>query len=223
VESVVTILDVPILESPPLSLQELAGEMRTLTSPAVDRQMVRVELADSPLYRDLLVSPDLKTTGIQINFPPDDDFYSWVMRRDQLEEKSAVEGLTSEESAEYRGIIDSIDRFRATFDKARGEDIAKIRAIMDHYRSDADLFLGGVSMIADDLVRFVKNDLKIFGIGVFAFLIIVLGIIFREPRWVILPMLCCGFSAVIMMGLLGMVGWKVTVISSNFIAIQLVQ
>jgi len=222
VESVVTILDVPILESPPLSLQELAGEMRTLTSPAVDRQMVRVELADSPLYRDLLVSPDLKTTGIQINFPPDDDFYSWVMRRDQLEEKSAVEGLTSEESAEYRGIIDSIDRFRATFDKARGEDIAKIRAIMDHYRSDADLFLGGVSMIADDLVRFVKNDLKIFGIGVFAFLIIVLGIIFREPRWVILPMLCCGFSAVIMMGLLGMVGWKVTVISSNFIAIQLV-
>jgi hypothetical protein len=222
VDSVVTILDVPILESPPLSLQELAGEMRTLTSPGVDRAMVRAELADSPLYRELLVSPDLKTTGIQINFPPDDDFYAWVMRRDELDEKSAVDGLNPEESEEYRRIIDNIDGFRAAFDKDRGEDIAAIRSIMDHYRSDADLFLGGVSMIADDLVRFVKNDLKIFGIGVFAFLIIVLGFIFREPRWVILPMLCCGFSALIMMGLLGLVGWKVTVISSNFISIQLV-
>lgn len=222
VDSVVTLLDVPILESPPLSLQELAGEMRTLMSPGVDREMARKELANSPLYRDMLVSPDLKTTGIQINFPPDDGFYAWVMRRDELEEKSADRGLTPEESDEYRRINDNIDRFRAAFDKDRGEDIAAIRAIMDHYRVDADLFLGGVSMIADDLVRFVKNDLKIFGIGVFAFLIIVLSIIFREPRWVILPMLCCGFSALIMMGLLGLIGWKVTVISSNFISIQLV-
>jgi uncharacterized protein len=222
VDSVLTLLDVPILESPPLEIQEFAGEMRTLMSPDVDREMVRVELANSPLYRDLLVSPDLKTTAIQINFPPDDDFYAWAKRRDELKEKEAVQGLTPEESAEYRRINEEIDRFRAAFDKNRNEDIAAVRAIMDHYRADADLFLGGVSMIADDLVRFVKNDLKIFGIGVFVMLIIVLSFIFRQPRWVILPMLCCGFSAVIMMGLLGLIGWKVTVVSSNFIAIQLV-
>lgn len=222
VDSVLTLLDVPILESPPLEIQELAGEMRTLMSPDVDREMVRVELANSPLYRNLLVSPDLKTTGIQINFPPDDDFYAWAKRRDELEEKEAVYGLMPEELAEYRRINEEIDRFRAAFDKNRNEDIAAVRAIMDHYRADADLFLGGVSMIADDLVRFVKNDLKIFGIGVFMMLIIVLSFIFRQPRWVILPMLCCGFSAVIMMGLLGLIGWKVTVVSSNFIAIQLV-
>jgi uncharacterized protein len=222
VESVITLLDVPMLESPPLEIQELAGEMRTLLSPEVDRRMAREELATSPLYSELLVSPDLKTTGIQINFPPEDDFYNWVMRRDALEEKKADQGLTVEESAEYRRINEKIDRFRAAFEKNRSEDIAAIRAIMDHYRDDADLFLGGVSMIANDLVRFVKNDLKVFGIGVFAFLIIVLSLIFREPRWVILPMLCCGFSALIMMGLLGLIGWKVTVISSNFISIQLV-
>jgi uncharacterized protein len=222
VASVVTLLDVPMLESPPLEIQELAGEMRTLLSPGVDREMARKELANSPLYRNLLVSPDLKTTGIQINFPPDDNFYKWVMRRDQLDELAAARGLSPEESAEYRLIIENINGFRAAFEKNRNADIAAIRAIMDHYRADADLFLGGVSMIADDLVRFVKNDLKIFGIGVFAMLIIVLSIIFRQPRWVILPMLCCGFSAVIMMGLLGLIGWKVTVVSSNFISIQLV-
>jgi uncharacterized protein len=222
VVSVVTLLDVPMLESPPLEIQELAGEMRTLMSPEVDRQMAREELATSPLYRELLVSPDLKTTGIQINFAPDDDFYNWVLRRDALEEKKADQGLTSQESTEYRQIKDKIDQFRTVSEKGRSEDIAAIRAIMDHYRDDADLFLGGVSMIANDLIRFVKNDLKIFGIGVFVMLIVVLSIIFRQARWVILPMLCCGFSAVIMMGLLGLIGWKVTVVSSNFISIQLV-
>jgi predicted RND superfamily exporter protein len=82
--------------------------------------------------------------------------------------------------------------------------------------------LGGISMIADDLISFIKKDLKIFGIGVLLFLIVVLGIIFRSKRWVILPILCCAFSAVAMMGLLGMFDWQVTVISSNFISLQLI-
>ncbi len=222
VESVITILDVPMLESPPLEIQELAGEIPTLLSPEVDFEMARKELATSPLYRELLVSPDLKTTGIQINFPPDDDFYDWILRRDELQEKKVQQGLTPQESTEYRRLNDKIDQFRAASEKNRSKDIAAIRAIMDHYRDDADLFLGGVSMIANDLIRFVKNDLKIFGIGVFAMLIVVLSLIFRRPRWVILPMFCCGCSAVIMMGLLGLIGWEVTVVSSNFISIQLV-
>ncbi len=93
---------------------------------------------------------------------------------------------------------------------------------MDSYRQDAQLFLGGISMIADDLISFIRKDLKIFGLGVLFFLIVVLGFIFRNKRWVILPILCCAFSAIAMMGLLGMFGWQVTVISSNFISLQLI-
>ena len=93
---------------------------------------------------------------------------------------------------------------------------------MDNYRRDAELFLGGVSMIADDMISFIKSDLKVFGIGVLFFLIVTLSIIFRSSRWVLLPMLCCTFSAISMMGLLGMFGWPVTVISSNFISLQLI-
>jgi len=106
--------------------------------------------------------------------------------------------------------------------ESRHKDIDEIRAIMDNYRQDAKLFLGGVSMIADDMVSFIKNDLKIFGIGVFFFLIVTLSIIFRKLRWVMLPMLCCGFSAISMIGLLGLFGLEVTVISSNFISLQLI-
>jgi len=222
VESVITVLDVPLLESPPLPIAEMAGKLRTLTSPSVDRKLARLELKNSPLYRNLIVSPDLKTTAIQVNFKSDGTFQDLIHRRDELRDKSAKEGLSEQESDAYAQTIANLDAYHESWNQNRHDDIAHIRAIMDRYRGDAGLFLGGISMIADDLIRFVKNDLKVFGIGVFVFLILTMGIIFRKVRWVILPMICCSFSAIAMLGLLGLSGWKVTVISSNFISLQLI-
>ena len=107
-------------------------------------------------------------------------------------------------------------------DKERHSDIAAVRGIMDGYRQDAELFLGGISMITDDLITFVKKDLKVFGTGIVIFLIVALGIIFRKVRWVVLPVLCCTLSVLAMIGILGIFGWEVTVISSNFISLQLI-
>lgn len=222
VESVITILDVPLLESPPVPIAELAGDLRTLASADVDRELARHELKNSPLYRNLLVSPDLKTTAIQVNFKLDHVFQDLIRRRDQLADKKMAGNLTTEESATYDEIIQKLDAHNDQWTQDRHEDIAQIRAIMDKHQGNAGLFLGGISMIADDLVRFVKNDLKVFGIGVFVFLILTMGFIFRKPRWVVLPMLCCSVSAISMIGLLGLSGWKVTVISSNFISLQLI-
>ena len=77
-------------------------------------------------------------------------------------------------------------------------------------------------MIADDMITFIKKDLIIFGIGVFLFLIIMLTIIFRKLRWVLLPLVSCFYAGLLMIGLLGLVGWNVTVISSNFISLMLI-
>ena len=76
-------------------------------------------------------------------------------------------------------------------------------------------------MIADDMMSYIKSDIVVFGIGVFIFIIITLWLIFRNIKWVIMPLLGCATSVVIMIGLLGLIGWKVTVISSNFIALML--
>jgi hypothetical protein len=222
VESVITVLDVPLLESPPLPIAELAGELRTLASPGVDRDLARIELQTSPLYRNLIVSPDLKTTAIQVNFKIDHVFQDLTRQRDQFRDKANGVGLTIEEAVTYDQIAGKLDTHSNAWNQTRHEDITHIRSIMDKYRGDAGLFLGGISMIADDLISFVKNDLKVFGIGVFFFLILTMGIIFRKPRWVVLPMICCSFSAIAMLGLLGLSGWKVTVISSNFISLQLI-
>jgi len=222
VAAVISILDVPLLESPPVPVKELASRFHTLESPGVDLELAKLEFVNSPLYRDLLVSKDLKTTALQITFKLDETYQELAARREQLQLKRMDGLLTVAESAEFTKISDELQKRRDTTMQARHQDIADIRAIMDRYRNDAELFLGGISMVTDDLISFIKNDLSIFGLGVLLFLIVALGFIFRSKRWVIMPILCCASSAIAMMGLLGMFGWRVTVISSNFISLQLI-
>jgi predicted RND superfamily exporter protein len=222
VSAVFSILNAPLLESPPVPVKELATRIQTLESPDVDRKLAKLEFASSPLYRDLLVSRDLKTTALQITFHSDAADQDLVLRRDKLKEKRQAGTLTPTEVSELKSINDAIQTRHDEIKQIRHQDIAAIRAIMDRYREDAELFLGGISMVTDDLISFIKKDLKIFGLGVLLFLIVTLGIIFKNKRWIILPILCCASAAIAMMGLLGMFGWRVTVISSNFISLQLI-
>ena len=104
-ESVLTILDVPLLESPPVPLKELGSATRTLASPEVDKTLARKELQESPLYQDLLVSPDLKTTVILITFPRDERYAELVQRRNGLHEKQAAGSLTAAEQVELKNVV----------------------------------------------------------------------------------------------------------------------
>lgn len=222
VSSVVSILDVPLLESPPVPVKELVNNIQALDSPTVDKKLARLEFGQSPLYQNLLVSPDLKTTALQIKFPVDETYQDLLARRNYFREKQTAGTLTAVEATELKNVSQQFQRYRDRMKEKRHQDIVAVRKIMDKYRQDAELFLGGVSMIADDLISFIKSDLKVFGLGVLFFLIITLGIIFKKVRWVILPVFCCAFAAISMMGLLGLFDWEVTVISSNFISLQLI-
>ncbi len=222
VSSVVSILDAPLLESPAVPVKELATSIQTLESPTVDQKLATIEFRNSPLYRNLLVSPDLKTTGLQINFEIDATYQKISTRYEQFYEKQSKTSLSVQDRADFKKVRAQYLELREKRKKRRHQDITAIRAIMDNYRQDAVLFLGGVSVITDDLISFIKKDLKIFGIGIALFLVFTLSLIFRKMRWIVLPMLCCVFSAIAMMGLLGMFGWKVTIISSNFISLQLI-
>jgi len=222
VSSVISILDVPLFQSPPLPFKELTGELPTLNSPRVDRDMAKIELRDSPLYRDLLLSSDTKTTALLINFAGDKVYSDLLHRRNELRQRKNNGSLSTQERIEFKSVARQFQEHRDKSRRRRHQDILAIRAVTDQYRSDAELFLGGVSMIADDMITYVRNDLKVFGVGVMLFLVIMLGIIFRSKRWIFLPMICCLVSAICMIGLLGWFGWEVTVISSNFISLQLI-
>ena len=222
VASVVTILDVPLLQSPPISYAELSGGMPTLEDDSLDLNLARIELRDSPFYRDLLVSPDLRTAAVIVYLKSDHVYAELVTRRSELLDRKTDSSLTAAESAELREVVGRISRRQDHINAVQHANIAAVRAVMDRHRGQAELFLGGISMISDDLITFVRNDLKIFGMGVFALLIIMLGIIFRRIRWVVLPMLCCFSAVVAMIGILSAFNWQVTVISSNFVSLQLI-
>jgi predicted RND superfamily exporter protein len=224
IASVTTILDVPLLESPPLSLEELTGkkELPTLSQTGIDRELAKKEFLNSPLYRDLLLGPNQKTTGVLISFVEDVEYYNLLYKRNELREKETSNTITPQEQIELKQVIRQFQQYRDQARDIRHQDILAIRSIMDKYRDNAEIFLGGVSMIADDMISYIKNDLRIYGTAVFLILVIIIAIIFRRVYWVILPMLTCAISVICTIGVLGWSGWEVTVISSNFISLQLI-
>ncbi len=222
VDSVISILDVPLLESPPRPVKELVYDVKTLESAEVDRGLARLEFQNSPIYRNLLVSPDLRATALQVNLPDDPLFKQLLERRNALRRKADTNSLSAAERAELQDVQDRFKTHRDATRLSQHHNIEEVRAVMARHRGSAELFLGGVSMIADDLIYFIKSDLKVFGLSVLSLLALTLWLIFRQLHWVVLPLLCSVLSVAATCGLLGMFGWEVTVISSNFISLQLI-
>jgi predicted RND superfamily exporter protein len=223
VSSVYSMLDVPLLFSPPVAFKDLADDYRTLESENVDLQEARDEfIHENPLYKDLLVSEDGRTTALLVNLKRDEKYFRLLNRRNDLREKKRAGELSESGREELEQASRAFSDYNSLQQRRTSEMIAEVRQTMAPYRDQARLFLGGVPMIASDMIGFIRSDLKIFGTGVFIFLVLTLFIIFRRPRWVVVPLLCCGTTVLWMTGWLGMVDWKVTVISSNFVSLLLI-
>ncbi len=221
-ESVVSILDVPLISSPPISLTEVSEQVRSLEDLSTDISLAKTELLNSLLYKNLIVSPDGKTTALQVIFRRDETHHALLERRDELREKELITELTQKETEELIKVSNEFKQYSAGLIDQESQDIATIRAIMDRHRNHAKLFLGGVPMITSDMIDFIRHDLRVFGVGILCFMIVMLAIIFHRPRWVFLSMLCCSASVLFMFGYLGLVQWRVTVVSSNFTSLLLI-
>jgi hypothetical protein len=197
VHSVITLLDVPLLNNSDKSLQERLNNLVTLKDENVDKERGFKEILDSPVFRNFVISEDGNTTGIIVNIKKDD-----ILKN--LKNKKEIE------------------KYKDNLKKKNHQNILEIRKIIKTYSGESKIFLGGIPMIADDMMSFIKNDIVVFGVGVLLFIIATLWFVFRKLIWIIVPISSCFFSVLIMTGLLGLLGWKVTVISSNFIALMLI-
>ncbi|MCX2983098.1 RND family transporter [Halieaceae bacterium IMCC14734] len=224
VSSVLTILDVPLLQSPPVSLSDVTGSdgMPTLEDPGIDRELVREEFRTSPIYHQLLVSPDGTTAAIQVNLEPDEKYRELLQRREDLRSKRADAGLDQSEQEELSRVEKEFKAYSSLVSERQSQLVETVRQVVAPYRAGADLFVGGVPMIAADMVSFVRSDLVTFGSGILLFVVVVLAIIFRQPRFVLIPMITCIATATFMLGLLATLDWRMTVISSNFVALLLI-
>ncbi len=199
VDSVITLLDIPLLDNSDAPLQERLESFKTLKDEEVDKTRGFKEILNSPVFRNFVISEDGKTSGIIVNIKPN-------------KEIEDIQNRSNEEIEAYKDLIK----------KQNHENILEIRDVIKSYENTGKIFLGGIPMIADDMMTFIKSDIIVFGLGVLLFIIATLWFVFRKLIWIIVPISSCFFSVVIMMGLLGLLGWKVTVISSNFIALMLI-
>ena len=199
VHSVITLLDIPLLNSTDKTLTERLQNFSTLKSEGIDKERGFNEILNSPVFRNFVISEDGKTTGIIVN----------IKKNEKLKE---FEGKSKNE----------IENYKDTIKKKNHKNIIQIREIIKTYDHVGKIHLGGIPMIADDMMSFIKNDIIVFGIGVLLFIIATLWFVFKKLLWIIVPISSCFFSVLIMTGLLGLLGWKVTVISSNFIALMLI-
>ena len=224
VESVTSILDVPLLDNVEgVSLAGIAANLRTLDDPGTDRARARRELLASPVFGEVIVSADARTAAVLLSMRDDEEYRASLAARNRLlMRRTADGGLDDADRAELERIEGLYETARRRVAAHRRAEIAAIRGVLAEFAGAGTLHLGGVPMIADDMITFIRNDLVVFGIGVAVFLVIVLGAIFREARWVALPLAGCAYAGLVMIGVLGLTGWKVTVISSNFLALMLI-
>ena len=197
VHSVVTILDIPLLNNSDSSLVESIQNFSTLKTEGIDKELGFKEILNSPLFKNFVISEDGKTSGIIV----------------YLKSNKPNKKFKNKEELEQHK-----DRIK----KQNHQNILEIREVIENFGQESKIYLGGIPMIADDMMTFIKNDIVVFGLGVLFFIIATLWFVFRKLIWIIIPISSCFFSVVIMMGFLGLLGWKVTVISSNFIALMLI-
>ncbi len=221
-ESVVSILDVPLIKSPPVNLRQFSKGVRRLDEEGTDHQLARQELLNSPLYRDRLISVDGRTTAIAVNLRRNEQHFRLRELRDGLREKEFTEGLSDDEARSLDAVTLEFKQLSRSLLDSERETLSAVREILDQYDDIATLHLGGVPMIVADSVDFIEHDLIVFGVAVIVFLIVILLVAFREFRWAMLSLLNCLAICVFMLGFLGMSHWPVTVVSSNFLSLLLI-
>jgi hypothetical protein len=222
IESVTSLLDVPILDGLDLSLTELPTDPAELHCAGENQAEDCKRALESPLYRNLLISPDGETTGLRVDLKGHGRFLELYDSRAMLRLKAGREGLNADERRQVADLDKRLAKRGAEAREQQAIAIAEVRAVLDGFRDIARIHLGGVPMIAVDSIGFIRADLVNFGGAVGAFIVLILFIAFRRPRWVVLPLLTCAATVLSMVGLLGLIGWPVTVVSSNFVSLLLI-
>ena len=220
IDSVLNFLDVPLLESPRQSISEIASNPISLRKKNVDLSLAKKEFSSNPVYKGLLVSEQLDTVALQAILKPATQYDSKIQERYRINEDSSLS--ETERQLQLDLLSQEIDVLQKENVAARKKLVADTRAIISKYKNDAEIYLGGGPMISTDTIQFILNDIVFFGFAVGLLFITVLGFIFRQIRWILLPLISAFISAIVVTGLISFAGLKVTVVSANYIALLMI-
>ena len=218
----ISVLNAPLFESSDLPLIEKIKNIQYIVTPGIEINRALNELKNSPVYKKLIINEDATTFGIVVYIKDNKEYLSALKANKIFLDKQQNSKLSEKDLKEFESQNKILEKLKKEHNKNLEFYNIEIRSHISKYKNIADINLSGIPMIADDLISFVKKDITVFGSGVFIFIIITLWFIFRDIRWVVFPLLSCLLSIAIMVGMLGYLNWKVTVISSNFISIMLI-
>ena len=233
VKSVFSMLDAPLLLSSGLKFSDLLGTIPTLKDSNASKEAIKAEFLSSPFYKNSLVSSDFKTTALLLTLELNSRYNEFIASITALENtlknaenNATAKTLLKEQRAAFKAYRDELRI-------AEHEQIAQIRQVIakynqnsqsriPHQASSSQLFLGGINMIADDMIAFVRSDLATYGLATLLLCSLCLFVYYLQLRYVFLAIFICLVCVGVASGLFGLLGFEITVISSNYIALQLI-
>ena len=219
VSKTISVINAPLLQSTNEPLMERIQNLKYITSPNIEFETAIKELTSSPIYKNLIISKDSKTFGIVVYLKENKQYLDLISKKSRLLENNNPDESLLADLKKTNAKLDIEKKKQGDLISSYNQEIKNLIAKQNQF---ATIRLSGIPMIADDMITFIKNDIVIFGFGVFAFIIFILWMVFRNLKWVAFPLINCFSSILIMVGFLGALQWKVTVISSNFIALMLI-
>jgi predicted RND superfamily exporter protein len=221
IKNVLSLFDVPLLKYREQSISELAENVITLSTENVNLDKAKYEFETNEVYRGLLISEDLKTVAFQMSLEQNKEYQKLISERyDLLDQKNSIDEEIFNNNLEILDLrIDEQKKINLSNEAIL---INEVRGITNNYKNKGEIFLGGGAMIAHDTIEMIQQDLLTFGMAVFFMFVLVLSLIFRQFRWVVIPLTSAGLSALFTTGLISWMGWKVTVVSANFIALLMI-
>ena len=221
IKNVLSLFDVPLLKYREQSISELAENVITLSTENVNLDKAKYEFETNEVYRGLLISEDLKTVAFQMSLEQNKEYQNLISERyDLLDQKNSLEEQIFKTNLENLDL--RIDEQKKINLSKEAILINEVREITNNFKDQGEIFLGGGAMIAHDTIEMIQQDLLTFGMAVFFMFVLVLSLIFRQFRWVVIPLTSAGLSALFTTGLISWMGWKVTVVSANFIALLMI-
>ena len=227
VDSVLSLLDAPIFFQPKVGLPEVADNLKDLRTEGIDLSKAKQEIINNPIYRDLIISKDGSTTAMQIVLRGNDEYDLLITDRYRiLDILKSKEPITNETKTLLQEDLESINKRISELNDNESNFnsslVSEIRSILDVHRNNATLYLGGPAMITSDMMEYIRSDLVVFGVAVASVFAIMLFLFFGNIWFVILPISNAFLTTFVTAGFLGYMDWKISVVSSNFIALLLI-
>ncbi|WP_278917034.1 efflux RND transporter permease subunit [Helicobacter pullorum] len=212
VQDTLSILNAPLLKSTPnLELQEILKINPTLLSKQTDKNLAKNEILNHPFYTQNIISKNAKTAGILIYLKEDI----------KLKELTQLKN-TANTKEEKQNIQNLIHTHKQNSQIHNAQTIQALKSLKEQYTTEGKVYLGGIMLIASDMIDYVKSDLITYGTALSIILALMLWIFFRHIYFVALSFCVCLFSLVVSSGIFSFFGYQITIVSSNYVSLLLI-